>query len=73
MITFLLYKFEDKTHQIDANRMFNLIIIQYLDEWPKLHCGENSEPLMTIVYIYICHTWGKCPLTEASNDAGLNI
>ena len=50
MLKSLLYKFDDKTHRMDANTMFNLIIIQYLDEWPKLCHVENSEPLRTIVH-----------------------
>ena len=28
MLKFLLYKFDSKTHRMDANGMFNLIIIQ---------------------------------------------
>ena len=51
MLKSLLYKFDDKTHQMGANRMFNLIITQYLDKWPKLCRVENSEPLRTIVQI----------------------
>ena len=47
----LFYKFDDKTHQMGANRTFNLIISQYLDKWSKLCRVENTEPLRTIVHI----------------------
>lgn len=54
MLKSLLYKFADKTYQMGDNRTFNLIIIQYLDKWPKLCHVENSEPLRTIVHILLC-------------------
>ena len=51
MLKSLLYKFDAKTHRMDANRMFNLIIIHYLDKWPKLCRVENNESVRTIVHI----------------------